>query len=243
MCSILTSVAKRAGSVAIDSLTRAMLVGRWRVSRACTSAGAPGLLRRRRTGNGTFAAQLPSTRPATRAGSCTGGRPSRTVAARGRAGEVDQTRSRRGSRGRPQADSPRESRPCGVFAIASARIASAIPGAGRSSTLGVASGVTSRGPRPGAARRQDEPRRSASSTIAAAMSVALVGDDTPLDLVARPPASSSASTSPLRSSRSPAATPSETVSDGGLHTGSFVFSTQPHVADDHARLSIALAMS
>ena len=43
---------------------------------------------------------------------------------------------------------PRESRPCGVFAIESARTASAIPGATRSSTSVVASGVTSRGPNP-----------------------------------------------------------------------------------------------
>src|SRR5688572_21680361 len=43
---------------------------------------------------------------------------------------------------------PRESKPCGVFAIASARIASGIPGTRLSITEAVASGVTSRGATP-----------------------------------------------------------------------------------------------
>ena len=43
---------------------------------------------------------------------------------------------------------PRDSSPCGVRAIESARIASGIPGASRSSTDCVASGVTSRSARP-----------------------------------------------------------------------------------------------
>jgi len=57
-------------------------------------------------------------------------------------------RKRRGE-GRPTTPAaPRERRPCGVFAIESARSACAMPGASRSTTSRVASGVTSRGARP-----------------------------------------------------------------------------------------------
>jgi hypothetical protein len=65
---------------------------------------------------------------------------------------------------------PRERRPCGVFAIESARNACAIPGASRSSTSRVASGVTSRGasPVPPVVRTSRADR--ASSRTAAAIS-------------------------------------------------------------------------
>ena len=65
--------------------------------------------------------------------------------------------------------SPRESRACGVFASESARSASAIPGATRSSTSAVASGVTSRGPRPVPPVVSTTAASSASSAIASAI--------------------------------------------------------------------------
>ena len=64
---------------------------------------------------------------------------------------------------------PRESSACGVFAIESARIASAIPGARRSRTVIVASGVTSRGPRPVPPVVKTSLASTASSSIASAI--------------------------------------------------------------------------
>src|SRR5690349_23966578 len=106
---------------------------------------------------------------------------------------------------------PRESKPCGVFAIESARSACAIPGASRSSTSRVASGVTSRGARPVppvVRTRRDE---AASALIAAAISSRSSGT-TRRSTSYPSPRSSSSSASPLRSSRVPATTPSDTVS-------------------------------
>ncbi len=121
---------------------------------------------------------------------------------------------------------PRESSPCGVFAIESARSASAIPGATRSTHVERRLG-------------RDVPRRRARCRRSSARA-RLGGElrDRRRDRVrarrarpaARPrspsPASSSASRSPLRSSRVAAR---DAVGDGqhrGLHaTGSFVFST------------------
>ena len=136
--------------------------------------------------------------------------------------------------------SPRESRACGVFASESARSASAIPGATRSSTSAVASGVTSRGP---------SPVPPVVSTTAAVLGelgdrlgdrVALVRHDPPLDLVALLRRAAPRATSPLSSSRVPSDTPSETVSTAGLHD--FVFSTS-RTSPISIALSIAFAMS
>ena len=79
---------------------------------------------------------------------------------------------------------PRESSPCGVFAIESARIAWEIPGASRSSTERVASGVTSRAASPVPPVVRTRSASSASSAIAAAICSRLVGHEPALDLVA-----------------------------------------------------------
>ena len=64
---------------------------------------------------------------------------------------------------------PRERRPCGVLAIESARSACAMPGASRSSTSRVASGVTSRGASPVPPVVRTSRADAASSRIAAAI--------------------------------------------------------------------------
>ena len=79
---------------------------------------------------------------------------------------------------------PRERRPCGVFAIESARTASAIPGATRSSTSVVASGVTSRGPKPVPPVVRTTWARAGELAQRRGDRGALVGNDPPLDLVA-----------------------------------------------------------
>ena len=109
----------------------------------------------------------------------------------------------------------RESIACGVLASEPARIASAKPGAGRSSTSSVASGVTSRAvkPVPPVVRTRLASVSSAKRVSSAAICVALVGHDGALDDRRRPArASSSSSAAPLSSSRSPREPLSETVS-------------------------------
>src|SRR5262249_9238216 len=106
---------------------------------------------------------------------------------------------------------PRERRACGVFAIESARMASAMPGAARSRTLAVACGVRSRGPSPVPPVVSTTSTSSARSSIARA--IASRSSGTTRRTTSRPsPSSSSWRTSPLLSSRVPSDTPSETVS-------------------------------
>src|SRR5262249_45450864 len=111
--------------------------------------------------------------------------------------------------------SPRESRACGVRSRASARIASATPGASRSSTAAVASGVTSRGANPVPPVVSTTLAMSASWQIAAPI-VSLSAGTTRRATSKPSPASRSASRSPLRSSRVPSWTPSDTVSTAAL---------------------------
>ncbi len=137
---------------------------------------------------------------------------------------------------------PRESSACGVFAIESARIASAIPGASRSSTERVASGVTSRGATPGAAGREHE-RRSAPRARRSPPRSRRPRRRRPRARPRSPSASSSsASRSPLASSRVPGDDAVRDGEHGRLHTGSFVFSTSA-TSPTTISLSIAFAMS
>ena len=100
------------------------------------------------------------------------------AATAGRAGQVDDER-----RCRATPATPRESRPCGVFAIESARSACAIPGASRSSTVRVASGVTSRGAIPVPPVVSTSAARAGELLDRRGDLARLVGDDAPRDVV------------------------------------------------------------
>ena len=150
------------------------------------------------------------------------------AAAAGRAREG----SRRASRPRSPA-TPRERSACGVRASASARIASAIPGASRSSTVRVASGVTSRGanPVPPVVSTSNAPA-SASSAIAPAIVVGVVRNDAALDVepLAREELLEHVAARVLANAGVHAVGDGE---HGGLHAGSFVFSTSRTSSIDH----------
>ena len=108
---------------------------------------------------------------------------------------------------------PRDSAACGVFRMPAARMSSARPGASRSITARVASGVTSRGPKPVPPVVTMRPVPRAARSLSRA-SIAPRSSATRERSTEPKPAERSAdsATSPERSSRVPAETPSETVS-------------------------------
>ena len=131
--------------------------------------------------------------------------------------------------------------PCGVFATESARIASAIPGASRSSTLAVASGVTSRGPSPVPPVVRTSLASPASSSIASA--IASRSSGTTRRTTSKP----SAAQQLLEqvAARVLALAHVDAVGDRQhrrLHAGSFVFSTS-RTSESSIPSSTAFAMS
>ena len=108
-----------------------------------------------------------------------------------------------------------------------------MPGAPRSSTLAVASGVTSRGAKPGAAGRQHDRRLAGELLDRAGDRVALVRHDPADDLEPLGLEQLLRGQSPLRSSLVPRGHAVRDGQDSRVHTGSFVFSTRCTSSIDH----------
>ncbi len=121
----------------------------------------------------------------------------------------------------------RDNAAIGVWVRPAVRISSANPGASRSTTAFVASGVTSRGPNPVPPVVTTSPWTAASSRNARSISARSSGTTTRL-LTSNPAARRSASAaSPDASSRVPFETPSDTVMTAARRAGSAMATILP----------------
>src|SRR5579872_491377 len=126
----------------------------------------------------------------------------------------------------------RERRPSGLTSL----MASASPGASRSSTWRVPSGVWSRGPKPVPPVVTSSPTNPADIASRAAATDDEPSGITRFSTISKPLASSSSAMAPpLRSSRVPLATPSETVSTLALSSSVTRHSARPRAPPSHPR--------